>query len=166
MIRFRRQALLLIPLLLAACGRDRVVASPADLRVAPGSLSFGRVALGRSASRVVLLQNASRSPLEASLEVPPPFTVAPPALRLAAGASAEVEVGYAPELAGPDSASLHLGWEGQTREVPLSGEGAAMVCPAPAPCLNASLLADGSCVDSPLPDGTGCVAPCIQNGTC
>jgi hypothetical protein len=96
-----------------ACGESRsnVVPVGGSLSMSPAQLDFGDVALGRSASQTVTLQNVGIAALEVAqltAVVDPAFVVTGLPLTLGPSATAQVTVKYQPPQLGPSNSALQM----------------------------------------------------------
>ncbi|MBL8923382.1 MAG: HU family DNA-binding protein [Myxococcaceae bacterium] len=139
------------------------------LRVSPPGLDFGEVFIGSTPRRALTVTNPNRATVQATVTVPPPFSVTPGELTLGGGAAAEVLLGFSPRLAGVAEASLEVTEPGRVVTVPVRGLGrAALECPAVACTAVAFDPTEGRCTSQRLADGTACTAPesCFAAAEC
>jgi uncharacterized repeat protein (TIGR01451 family) len=103
-----------------------VTGGPAELVVSPAAIDFGRVAIGKSATREVTLQNTGASSLTFQCHTAEPFSFPQNvcgADKLAAGASTTVHVTFTPAAEGVRQASFDVLSTGGSGAVALTGEG-------------------------------------------
>jgi len=120
----------LLPVLLLCgcnCGEERLAGAHGRLLADPSNIDFGAVTLGDQAVRHVVLTNAGTSPV-AIVRVesaPGAFGFAQPPETIAAGASAEFAVVFAPEAEGAVQNTLTLRTDGDpdALDLPLAGAG-------------------------------------------
>lgn len=159
---------LLAMLGLLSCRGEALSEAAATLEVNPREVVFGPAWVGERTRAEVELRNTGRAPLNVSLELPPPFSVEP-SLTLAGGEARRVELVLVPESAGPLAAALSLRTVAQQLEVAVSAEAAQTpTCPVRECHVTTFDPASGTCLDEPLPEGTGCGASnaCLEGGRC
>ena len=121
------------------------------LSVTPGSHDFGTVTVGTSADRVFVVQNTGGGTLAGSATVGAPFSiVSGGTYSLAAGASQNVTVRFAPGGAGSLSGTVTFSTGGAPVTRPVTGVGAA---------------AGGTCTTVPITPGTP-VNGSLADGDC
>jgi hypothetical protein len=120
-LRWSWRALGLAPLLLCACGEERIVPADAPITVHPGHLDFADVEVDHPARLRLQLENPGRTPATARIEADPPFQVFPPRVQLAPSSRESVEVLLVASLPGPQHGELHVAGEDTTLTVPLFG---------------------------------------------
>lgn len=123
---------------------------------------------GQQSSGVFELSNTGGAPATVAISVPPPFSTDLTSLELGRGQTASLTVFFTPERAGHAEATLTLG--GLERGVEADGL-ALPACLASGACVASRFdAASGQCLESVLPEGTGCQTRCVQGacaaGTC
>jgi hypothetical protein len=127
--RSRVHIIAIILMLLSAAGFAGCGLTAGALVAAPGSLNFGNVSVGTTATQTVTLKNLGSSPLiVTTADVSGgPFGVGglPLPLTLAAGKDFTFQAKFAPKASGQSSGSMVLSSTGNTSQVnvPLSGTG-------------------------------------------
>ncbi|MFZ5480580.1 MAG: hypothetical protein ACOZNI_27705, partial [Myxococcota bacterium] len=116
-----------LPLLLASCSPPALGwrAPAAHVAVDADEVAFGEVAIGDTASRALTLRNDGDADITLDARVDAPFGLGAPALRLGAGAEAEVLVWYRPTTYGEAAGSLRILAGDALIVVPLTGLAAA-----------------------------------------
>ncbi|MGA8893611.1 MAG: choice-of-anchor D domain-containing protein [Anaeromyxobacteraceae bacterium] len=123
---------------LGLSGTGATPAAPA-IALSPGSLDFGAVTVGSSATLPAQVQDTGTAPLTVSAITPcagtsAEFTWSPPApFTVAAGGSTTLSVSYAPTAASADSGCLTLASDDPARptvNLTVAGNGAAVTAPA------------------------------------
>jgi hypothetical protein len=171
MPRLKRASTLLIVLwALASCRDPSLHGSTGLLEFRPATLDFGDVYLGASSDRGAELINSGRSALPVTWDaVDAPFeVVSAPDTSPSGGVT--VTLRFRPDVEGVAAATL-LGHSGDTAvSLALRGAGAKPPpCAQPVACHQVDFdLSNGTCVDSPLPDGTACDphSVCVDTASC
>jgi len=146
------------------CERPVMQATP-DVSVVPGSLDFGRVALGESLAIAVEVRNGGRAPSPLAVSLDGPFTVDARPAELDGAGAVTLNVTFSPAQLGPATGTLTLG--PGLPSVALSGEGLA-ACASNDPCRPPRFDFDTrTCGLAVAAEGTACSAPCLADaGTC
>jgi hypothetical protein len=163
----RMRALALAVLVVAVSGcrcGGKTTGATSDLRVTPGALQFGDVAIGASLPLTFEIDNGGQASGDVMLTVEGPFTLSATTATVGAGSAAMFTVTFAPSVKGPVTGTVHVVG---VADVALSGDGLPACVPSQACVRTAFALETRTCVETPLPEGTVCMASCLSGaGSC
>jgi hypothetical protein len=167
----RGSSIIIVGVLAAACGRERLENATGDLEVLPLELDFGKQYIGGNAEHPIELINRGVISETVALSIGAgPFTLASASLPAAGGSTLPVPLTFAPKSPGPASGTLHVSWSSGSADVALTGEGLAWpACDSSDPCSTSRFdPQSGRCLTDALPDGTACVAAdaCLTATVC
>lgn len=155
---------------LLGCRPGGIGGVDAELSFSPRALVFEPTFVGAERRLTVMLENKGRAPVEVTVSVAPPFSLAASELSVWGGSSVPLQVTFRPESKGEFEGVLRIdGWEAGGW-VPLKARGLApMECDTVLPC--ASSVFDpqtGTCLTVPFADGMACsdTSSCVTNGHC
>lgn len=153
-------------LIALACGKPIINnTSSGEFRVSSAALHFGEVYVEERASLPLQVSNTGTTAISARLPLDPPFELSQGELTLPGGASAELNVSFAPTTEGLFEVTLRIG----TTPVTLRGKALSKLeCKEP-PNRCASSIFDpgtGQCVTGNKPDGVSCASVCMVAGSC
>lgn len=155
-----RRVLLVVLLALTGCRGPSLTDAPAVVERVPTTLDFGRVTVGDTRARTLVLEGRARG----TLTTTSPFSV---------DASAFVTptqrtVVFAPTQPGAFDGTVIITSDAPEVRVELHGEGVTRTsCAVDDPCVDASWSDDAAaCESAPRADGSSCSAPCVVDGRC
>ncbi|MDP1914611.1 MAG: PQQ-binding-like beta-propeller repeat protein [Myxococcales bacterium] len=154
------RVLLLAIVFLSGCRGPTLSDAPAVLEGVPTTLDFGRVAVGSTRSRTLVLEGRASG----TLTTTSPFSVDSPAFIT----PTDRTVVFAPTQQGAFESVLTLTSDALELRVELHGEGVTRTsCAADDPCVEASWSDDAAaCVSAPRSEGSSCSAACVVDGRC
>ncbi len=155
-----RRVLPVVIVFLVGCRGPTLSDAPAVLELVPTTLDFGRVTVGDTRSRTLVLEGRARG----SLSTTSPFSVDSPAFVT----PSERSVVFAPTQPGAFTGTVIVTSDAADVRVELHGEGVTRNnCAADDPCVDASWSDDAAaCVSAPRAEGSSCSAPCVVDGRC
>lgn len=147
-------------LFLAGCRGPTLANAPTSLESLPTTLDFGRVTVGDTRSRTLVLEGRARG----SLTTTSPFSVDSPAFVT----PTERGVVFAPTQPGAFDGTVIVTSEAGELHVELHGEGVTRTsCTADDPCVEARWSDDAAaCVSAQRAEGSSCSASCVVDGRC
>jgi hypothetical protein len=166
-----RHALALFLVVLAAgCGSNHLARSAGGLEVGAAALELPLAFVGYTSGASLAVFNSSRGRRVAALEVSAPFTLDTDSLEASGGASVELPVHFFPTAEGPAEGTLRLTVGDEVLEVALRGHAQLAPNCQPSAACRASTFdpAQGTCVETVLPDDTSCAASnaCLESARC
>lgn len=150
-----------------ACGDDGSTISADPKLSAPARLDFGHVVVGAKATRSIVLRNAGAGPANVVVEVPAPFSAEETELRVPGQATRLLAFSLVADAPGRYEGRATLDWHKGILEVQLVAEAVEpQLCPPSDDCRSFTFEPGRGCVETRVPDGTRCEAPCLVDAAC
>jgi hypothetical protein len=166
----RHTLALAFALLAFGCDSNRVARSAGGLEVAATALELPLAFVGYSSGASLAVFNSSRGRRVAALEVSAPFSLDADSLEVGGGASVELPVHFFPVAEGPAEGTLRLTVGDEVLVVALRGHAQLAPNCQPSVACRVSTFdpAQGTCVETVLPDDTSCQASnaCLEAARC